>query len=116
MKKTLKYLEALKEKYDLKSDNALATLLNTSRQAINNYRHAGNAFDNETALKVAKLLEVEPLEVIAAASFDRAKTEEEKKIWENFYKRLGGIAASFSMIALLAPIFAASHEATLYIM
>jgi len=112
MKQTVKYLEEIKAKYELKSDNALANMLGISRQAISNYRHEGNAFDDTTALRVAELLEKDPMEVIAAANYDRAKSEKEKQVWGDFYKRLGGIAASFTLVTMIVTptLYEASNQ------
>lgn len=108
MKTCRDYLDDIKRTNGITSDYALAKTLGVNRSTVSGYRASRRAFDNATALKVAEILKINPIEVIAAASAEHAKTAEEKKTWENFMKRLRGVAASFAIIgvasALLAPV------------
>lgn len=95
--KSVKYLEMLREKLPVKSDYAIAKALEISQGAVCHYMKGNRVMDDTTALKVAKLLEIEPMQIIAAANADREKGSN-KEMWENFYKRLGGIAASIIFV------------------
>jgi ribosome-binding protein aMBF1 (putative translation factor) len=88
--KTLEYLDAAKAKLGIASDYALAKKLNMTTTAISNYRVGRSRMDDDVALKVAKILEIDPLEVIAAANVERSKTPEIKALWM-------GVMEKFSM-------------------
>lgn len=110
MKKTMTYLEEAKEQLGIDSDNAMAKYLGVTRSAISNYRHGTYVMDDFVAAKIAGALNLDAMILIAAANAEREKTEDRKEFWRNFYERLGGIAAGFSTIALLAPVYAAMEH------
>lgn len=70
--KTTDFLDAVKAAYNLPSDYALAKKLSVTTSCITNYRANRNFMDDSMALKVAYLLDVEPLQVIACAQIERA--------------------------------------------
>ena len=98
MKTTIEYLDIAKKMLEIESDYELARQLDLGRSSISGYRKGKNTFDDYTALKIARVLKIDPMEVIAAANAERAKSEEEKKDWENFSKRLGGAAATIVLM------------------
>lgn len=93
MNATNKYLDALKAKTGAASDYALASKMDLTRSAISAYRKKNVHFDDKTCLKVASILEIDPLLVITEIHLDRAKSEEEKTAWKGFLERLTGVAA-----------------------
>ena len=88
MKTTLEYIDAVKMRRDLPSDYAIAKLLGVSRQAVSQYRQGKAAFDDLTAVRVAEILDINPMEVIAAANRERAKSEEVKRVWSSIWDRV----------------------------
>jgi len=92
MKTTLDYVDAVKIKHDLPSDYALAKLLGVSKQAVSNYRLGKGGFDDLTAVRVAELLNLNPMEVIAVANRERAKSEDARRVWTGLFDRF---AANF---------------------
>lgn len=84
------------------SDYAVAMLLGISEDAVNRYRKGERAMDNNTARRVAELLHVEPLEVIAAAEVERAKTPSDKAAWRKWIKSPKGLALVAAVAALVA--------------
>lgn len=122
MKTTIEFLDALKSRNGGASDYAIAKILGLTRGGVSSYRTGRSFFDDSTAIKVAKLLEISPAFVIAAVHSERAKSEEEKTVWRDIFEKFGGIAASVvigvSAYTLPAPsAYAASIESpTLYIM
>lgn len=104
MKNTIGYLDDAKKALNIESDNAMAKHLGITRSAISNYRAGSYVMDDYAAAKIAEALMIEPMEVIAAANMEREKTEDRKAYWENFYKRLGGVAASIMTIAILSAL------------
>jgi hypothetical protein len=46
--------------------------------------------DDDVALKVAEILQLHPLQVIAAANAERAKTDEQKARWLTLMEKFSG--------------------------
>jgi hypothetical protein len=65
-------------------------LLRLTTAAIARYRHHSMTFDPTTAAKVARVLDITPMEVIAASQHQRAKTDEEREFWREEWIRCGG--------------------------
>lgn len=93
MKTTIQYLDAIKEALDLPSDYAAAKHLHVTRAAVSRYRNGEGAFDDTTALRVAEILGIEPMEVIAAANAERARDEETRHLWERAWGKVTGATA-----------------------
>ena len=85
--RTQEYLDKAKVSLGLQSDYALAKALKVTQPAISNYR-AGRTFDDDVALKVAEILKIQPLEVIAVANLERAKTEETRAMWKDLLEKI----------------------------
>jgi transcriptional regulator with XRE-family HTH domain len=81
MKTTVEWLAECKRRLGVESDYALAKRLGTSQQNISSYRTGKSRFDDDMALTVALILQVDPLQVIASANAERAKTPEQKARW-----------------------------------
>ncbi len=111
---SMEYLDKAKEKLGIQSDNGVSKHLGITRSAISNYRSGNYIMDDFTAAKIAEILEIDPLIVIAAANAEREKGER-REYWKKVSKRLGGIAAGFLFfsITLPAPI---QHGLGMYIM
>lgn len=101
MKKTTTYLDEAKQALGIDSDNAMANYLGVTRSSISNYRHGPNVMDDFVAAKIAGVLNIDAMIVIAAANAEREKTEDRKEFWRNFYERLGGVAASIYLCVTL---------------
>lgn len=97
MKKIKYYLDAAKKEHDLSSDYALAKKLQVGQSHISNYNSARSYPDDKTAVKLARLLNINPLEIIAAAHYHRAAKlddpkdkKKDKKLWLSVYKQAVG--------------------------
>jgi transcriptional regulator with XRE-family HTH domain len=99
MKTTGEYLKEAKSKLNA-TDYRMAKLLGITQSATSNYALGKRVMDDTTAAKLAGLLGIEAMEIIAAANAEREKGEK-KEFWENFYKRLGGIAAGIFVAVTL---------------
>lgn len=82
-----KYLDEAKAKLGLPSDNQLAIKLDLTRAAISNYRMKDRTIDNCTAFKLAELLNIEPLEIIAEAEAERERDDKRKAYWQAIAQR-----------------------------
>lgn len=102
MKTTVEYLRAAKDAAGLESDNALSKAIGVSRATISLYMSGDRTMDDYTALKVAQILGIDAIEVIAAANHERERTAERREAWENLWNATAriGRAASLAVLAL----------------
>lgn len=93
--KTTAYLAAISGRYEFRnrkgqlgpaSDYRISKLLGVRGSTISAYRVRGTTFDDTTALKVAKLLDLDPILVLADMHAERAKNAEVKTIWQGLAK------------------------------
>ncbi|WP_284079374.1 helix-turn-helix domain-containing protein [Herbaspirillum aquaticum] len=85
---TLDYLDEAKARLGLPSDYALSKALGLTTSAISNYRKGRSRIDDDVALKLAALTGRDPLEVIAAANMERAKSPEMVAIWKGLMEKI----------------------------
>ncbi|MGD1324404.1 hypothetical protein ACNHE5_05625 [Pandoraea pnomenusa] len=88
MKTTADYLDAVKARLDLPSDYAAAKVLGVTRSAVSLYRHGKSTFDDAVILRVAEILSIDPLEVIASANVERAKSAEMREVWTGLLEKI----------------------------
>lgn len=94
---TLDYLAACKERLGITSDYALAKALRVTQPTISSYRSGRTRIDDDVALTIAEILNVHPLQVIAAANAERAKTPEQRARWSGVMEKF---SASFNALLL----------------
>lgn len=90
MKTGMDYLDEMKAKHGMPSDYAAAKAMGVTRSAVSAFRNKKACFDNYTAAKVADLLGVDAMEVIAAVNYERAKTDELRDFWRALWIKSGG--------------------------
>jgi hypothetical protein len=73
MSETARLLDALKQKFNLPSDNQLATRLGLTRQRIHGYRCGDTLFSEERCIEIALLLECDPGPVLIAIHAERLR-------------------------------------------
>lgn len=101
--KIAELLDAVKEKTGAKSDGELARNLGISKQAMSSYYSGVRAPDEFVCLRIAEALG-KPLDsVIATVKAASEKDETRRAVWENYMKRLGGLAASFVVVFMFTP-------------
>jgi len=81
MKSTVQWLAEVKRQHQIESDYALAKLLGVTRQAVSGLVNGHSAMDTYTAAKVAELVNVDPMKVIASAEAERARNDEKRTFW-----------------------------------
>ncbi len=79
--RTTDYLDELKRHAALSSDYQLAKVLGLATSNITMYRKERRVMDDYVAAKIAQLLERDPLELIAVANAERARTDDEREYW-----------------------------------
>lgn len=85
--KTSAYLDELRRRLELPSDYALAKRLGVSKTAVSHYRSNRHTFEDRMALKVARLLDQEPLAVLADMAAQRAKEPDEIEAWNSLREK-----------------------------
>ena len=99
--RTTDYIDAAKEKLNISSDYAFSKWLGVTRNTISNYRQGIRVIDDMTATKLADIVGINPLIVIAQANLEREKSETGKKFWKEI---LGRVACVVVALPCLMPI------------
>ncbi|MDP2031455.1 MAG: helix-turn-helix transcriptional regulator [Thiobacillus sp.] len=82
--KTQALLEETREKLGGVTDYKLAKKMQLPRQRVSNYKNGERQADNYACLRIAEILERDPLEIIAEVEAETAKTQERRDYWSNF--------------------------------
>lgn len=91
-------LDEVKRKNGLTSDGELGRKLDVDKRRVSDYRQGIRTPDDITCLKIAEAID-KPLDtIIAIVNAATEKDEKRREVWENYMKRLGGIAASFATV------------------
>lgn len=94
-------LDAVKNAYDIKTDGELARKLDVDKRRISAYYNGDRVPDEFACLKIAQALG-KPLDtIIATVKATSEKDEKRREVWENYMKRIGGMAASFVAVVFL---------------
>ena len=88
MKTTVDFLNAVKSKYDLKSNYALAKKMGQTDTDVARWMKGKNTLGDEAAICVADLLDMDPAYVVTCVHAERAKTERERNVWFNIAERM----------------------------
>lgn len=102
MNTTQTLLARVKELKGLTSDYQLAKLLGVSRQAVSHWQNGRHELDQTTAVQVAELLQVDPMQVMAELQCARASNTRERHVWERYRGRVH--TATVAAVAVLAGI------------
>lgn len=112
MKTTADYLDDAKKKLCVESDYALAKWLEINTGILSGFRSGKRQLDNYTAARIANLLEISPLEIIATSEMEREKDSDRRRFWEQVRKRgvnsVLGITLLFSGLTVIHEI--AEHK------
>jgi len=92
-----------KVKMGIKSDYRLAEVLGTSRQRISELMNGKCKPDAYIAVRIAELLKVHPLMLVAEFEADTAKDETKKAFWVNFGQRIK--TGAVAMLVLISTAF-----------
>jgi len=101
MKKVQENIEILKEKY--KSYNKTAKALGITGAAINYLIHGETVAKDETIIKIANELKIEPEEMLLESAKDRSKGKA-KEYWVQIEKKLASVAATILVASTLPSI------------
>ncbi len=96
MKTASDYIDEIRARHGLNSDRKAAILLGLTNASVVKFRHGHSAMSEETALKVAELLDTDPEEVLLAARADAANDPTIRALWEGLAKKAGYAACQHS--------------------
>lgn len=111
MKTTLEYIDEAKQKLGLDSDNALSLRLGITRGAMSHYKKGRSTMDDYTCIQLAGILDIDPLEIIAAANHEREQDEEKKAFWANFRRQYGRSTAAAVLLSVAASCLTSPQKA-----
>lgn len=89
---TNQLLDAVKDRFNIPSDYALAPKIGVTRAMVSRYRNRAESLSDDKAMLVADLLELDPGYVLNCMNAERAKTEAAKAAWERAAERLAALA------------------------
>lgn len=84
MKTSTEYLKLAMEKLEKTSDAQAAKALGIARSTLSEYLSGRRIMDDFACVMVAKVLEIDPMDVIAACNQERERTEDRREFWRNF--------------------------------
>lgn len=113
MKTTIEYLDAFKASLGIESDYAAAKALGITRAAVSKYRNGYGGFDDQTAVRIADALNVDPMEVIAAVHGEWARTDDARAFWENVWGKVTGATVATALAVGLAAAPSVVESATI---
>lgn len=89
MRSSLFFLEKIldQERGRIENDSQLAAFLGISRQSMSGHRNNGTSLNIRTAVSVAEILGLDPMEVICCVMAEQAKKQEDKKFWRERYQK-----------------------------
>jgi len=99
--KAAEWIDRLKTVKGWDSDYRVAKELGISRTTISNYRGRQSTLDEDVALLIAKLLDIELIDVLLDQAAERAKTVAARKAFADAITRFGGKVASILLAATI---------------
>lgn len=108
---TTRYLDAVRQRLNLPSDNQLALHWKISPQRVYQYRAGRSEFSDDRAIEVAEILGIPPEKVLFEIQAERARKTGNTRvsaILEDVLQRLVGIAAALCIAVLSGLSFAPS--------
>lgn len=97
MKEMKHYLDEAIATGKVRNDSETARNLGVSRAAVSDWRTGRNAPSDEQAIKLARLLGKQEIELMAEAAAARAKTPEARTYWERIAKYSATYASTAAM-------------------
>lgn len=101
---TAAYLDALKRQMSIESDYALAKALGVTRYTVSGWRAGRHFPDALLCYRMAEALSIEPALVVADIERERAERagkDAQASAWREWVEKLGGVAASLLLGAVL---------------
>ena len=104
MKTTTELLNAVKAKNGITTDYALAKALDLPRARVCNFYKGTRSPNEHACLQIAKALGMRYEEVSAIVRIEAESDEKKRADWKDYYKSIGGIAASVALMVFTSCI------------
>lgn len=91
--KAAQWIDRVKVAKGWESDYRVAKELGITQSAVSKHRKRESTLDEDTALKIAQALQLDPVLILADQAMERAKDAEARSAWSAILQRLGGVAA-----------------------
>lgn len=95
-------LDDVKAKAGVESNNGIAGILGVRRQRVTDYYNGVRVPDNIVCKRIAEYLGRPLPQIIATVGADSEKDESRRAEWRDYFKSIGGYAASFVIAFLLS--------------
>lgn len=111
--KTVEYIEKLRDRAKTPTVYAIAKLLDLPENNVRNYAKGRRCFDPLAATKVAEVLNLPPMQVIADAEAERETDEKRRDYWRDLARKLAGSTATlvFTIAMLVSTGLLTSQDA-----
>lgn len=86
MKTLENYIDEFKERLKIESDYECANYLGVKRQQISAIRKGINSIGREKCMRIAEVLKINPIEIIATLELQKEKNPQIKMIWSKMIK------------------------------
>lgn len=86
--KTQEYLDAVRTSLGLPSDYALQKPLDLSKGQISNYRTGRDRLSNKVAVRVARLIKKDPVQVLIEVNMEKETDPETKAVWQSLLEKI----------------------------
>lgn len=103
MKTTIEFLDEVKARTGAPSDYAAAKILGLTRSQVSKYRGGRDYIGDETAEKIANILGVSPVFVMACAHAERAKNPSVKHHWMEAAERFAAAMLMAFCVTMILP-------------
>lgn len=100
---TLELLDELKSLNNNASDYRAAQIIGVKPQTVSKWRTQGSIPDDDTAVRVADALGVQPEYVLACVHAERCKTPQARSAWLHIAAAFGTAAAFVFIAIIIAP-------------
>jgi transcriptional regulator with XRE-family HTH domain len=104
--KASNWIDQVKTKHAWASDYRAAKELGLSAKTISAYRSRTPTLDEESAIKVAAALGIDPAAVLADQAMERARSEPARRAWAQVLEKLQGATASILLTGCAATLAA----------
>jgi len=91
MKSLVNYIDEFKKRLHIPSDYQLAAELGVKRQQVSRIRNNQVAIGRGKCLRIAEVLRIEPMEIIATIEANKEKNPELKAMWIKLAKEKGNM-------------------------
>lgn len=102
MTKTQQYFEQVREKLGGATDYKIAQVLDIPRGIMSYYVSGKREADTYACAKIAEMLEIDPLEVIAQVEAEAARTTKKREFWKSFRSSGSRVILGLLLCGMLA--------------